>query len=86
MNLNHQKLSSYNSKESRWGDEEVLLVHTTILPVSLIYLGTLTITYPINVEKEINEGRIYFYCIKSGRKGGNFLLHVKVLGRGYKIW
>ena len=27
MNLNHQKLSSYsNSKESRWGDEEVLLV------------------------------------------------------------
>ena len=86
MNLNHQKLSSYNSKESRWGDEEVLLVLQSSQSLLYILVCTLTITYPINVEKEINEGRIYFYCIKSGRKGGNFLLHSKVLGRGYKIW
>ena len=78
LNLNHQKLSSYHSKESHWGDEVLLpkLLHTTILLI--VPLGTLT--YPINVERGINETRIYFYWIKSRRKGGNFLLNVIVLG------
>ena len=81
MNLNHQKLSSYNSKESRWGDEEVLLVLQS--SPSLSYISWYSHYHLSNKHREGDkrgqnlfllhqkweEGRQFFTACKSAWKG-----------------